>query len=140
MSCFVGCNMSSQIDYRELLYRKVFSLDEHGSTYYQSLFRYVSLLVSEVEKDELSEKIVEFRRKFLNADEIAPTFFDLEDSFYNMKVYGKKFIKIRTTSGFTRIYFHEIARELNTIQSWCFDKLFEVQKSIRFTNVNANVV
>ena len=132
--------MGAQVDYRELLYRKIFSLDEHSPTYYQQLFRLVSLLLNEDEKDYLAEMIVEVREKFENVDGVVPSFFDLEQAFYDMKVFGRKFIKIRTEAGFKRIYFHDISRELNGIQNWCFERLFEVQKSIRFTNVNANVV
>ena len=115
-------------------------MDEHSPNYYQNLFRLVSLLLSEEDKDVLVEMIMDFRAKFLNSEDVLPTFFDLEYSFYNMKVGGRKFIKVRTSKGFIRIYYTDIARELNEMQSWCFEKLFEVQKSIRFSNVNANIV
>jgi hypothetical protein len=123
----------TQIDYREIIYRQIFKLDSMGRSYYQDLFNLVSLLINEDEREELALMIVKFRTMFDNDAGKLPTFFALENAFYEMRVYNRKFVKLRTENAFKKIFYSQIAENLNEIKNWCFQKLYDIQKSIRFS-------
>lgn len=123
----------TQVDYREIIYRQIFKLDSLGRSYYQDLFSLISLLLEEAERDELAEKIIEFRQMFDGGGDTLPTFFALENAFYEMRVYNRKFVKLRTETSFKKIFYSQISESLNGIKNWCFQKLYNIQKSIRFS-------
>lgn len=127
----------SQIDHREIVYRQIFKLDMHGKNYYQDLIHLVGLLLSDDERNELAQKIIDVRHMFDDGigDEL-PSFFALENAFYDMTLNKRTFIKMRTKDGFRKIQYHQIAEKFNALKNWLFQKLYEVQKTIRFSNLN----
>jgi len=127
----------SQVDYREIVYRQIFKLDTLGRNYYQEFFSLISLLLTEPEREELASQIVEFRKMFDDGGGKLPTFFLLESSFYEMRLHGRTFVKLRTAGAFKKIKYGEIAEKLNDVKQWCLAKLYEVQKNIRFSSLNA---
>ena len=127
----------SQIDSRELNYREIFQLDKHSSTYYQDLVNLISLMMTDKERDELTEKIFNLREMLDNGTGELPSFFVLENAFYNMKTRNRSFIKLKLENGFKKITFMDLSQKFYDLQQFCFIKLRSLQKDIRFSNINS---
>lgn len=125
----------TQVDYREIVYRQIFKLDTLGRNYHQELFNLIGLLLDDVERKELAGQIVEFRMIFDDGNHNLPTLYALESAFFDMRLHNRTFIKIRTKMAFKKIRYSEVSEKLNDIKQWCLQKLYAVQKNIRFSSI-----
>ena len=125
----------TQTDYREIIYRQIFKLDTLSRNYYQELFNLISLLLEETEREDLAKQIIGFRQLFDNGEGDLPTFFVLENAFFDMKLHSRTFIKIRNKGSFKKIRYDEVSEKLNEVKQWCFQKLYAVHKNIRFSSI-----
>jgi len=123
-----------QFDYREIIYRKIHNLDTLDRNYHQSFFNLIGLLLGEEDRQELAEMIYDLRKFFDNGAGEFPTFYALESALYNMRLYRRNFIKIRMKGGgFKKILLSSIDEKLNEIKQWCFERMYQIQKEIRFS-------
>jgi len=127
------------IDHREIIYRKIFSLDSLDRQYYQNFFNLMMLLMDESQREELSVMIYELRELFANGDSI-PSFYIVQDSLYNAKAQGRQYVKVGRGSSGLRVSCFEAEEKLNEIKLWCLNILYKLQKDIRFTSGNNMVV
>ena len=130
----------AQVDYREILYIKIHKLDTLDRNYLQNFFNLIGLLLNTKDREELALMILDFRKEFDNGSGSIPTFYALESALYNMRNYRKNFIKIKfANGGFKKVMYAGIDKKVNGIKQWCFEKLYEIQKDIRFSGINQNI-
>jgi len=115
-------------DYRELIYREILSVSPEDPFYYYKKFSKMLLILSDDDQEHLVASM----------DDVKTSFGLSGYSLFNIEKFlnGSKGLKIRSEGDITRVNCEQVTDRLRLIDEWVDQKLRELVKQIRFSNMS----
>lgn len=126
------------IDDREITYKRIMSLGTNDKYYFSDLCTFTKMLLNDADQKELKQ-MERYVCELFNdgsGNPIPPLFY-VEYTLNAMEEKGTRWIR---TGNIRKLHKEHIIFRLNELKSFCWDKMEEVKKQIRFSGSNVTPI